>query len=76
MLTARAVSVTRETLEQRTTEALAVIADQYAVSDDLAALRRAEGDWEPLAIAMLAEAVAALLLDVRPRPGTMKRERR
>ena len=61
---------------QRATEALEVVADQYALSADMEALHRAEDRWEPLAIAMLAEAVAALLLDVRPRPGTMKRERR
>jgi len=49
------------------------VAHQYGVTDDLEALRAAGEDWEPLAIAMLAEAVAALLLDVRPRTGTVAR---
>jgi len=58
---------------QRTTEALEAVAHQYALRDDMAALERAGDDWQPLAIAMLAEALAALLLDVRPRPGTRLR---
>jgi len=61
---------------QRATEALDLIAHHHALSADLDALHRAGDRWEPLAIAQLAEAVAGLLLDVRPRPGTMKRERR
>ena len=58
---------------QRTVEALALVSAQYGLRDDMAALERAGDDWEPLAVAMLAEAVAALLLDVRPRPGTVAR---
>ena len=57
----------------RATEALELIAYQYGLSADLEALHRAGDRWEPLAIAMLAEALAALLLDVRPRPGTRLR---
>jgi len=60
----------------RATEALELIAYQYGLSADLEALHRAGDRWEPLAIAMLAEAVAGLLLELPPRPGTMKRERR
>lgn len=42
----------------------------------MAAVEGAGGDWRDLAIAMLAEAVAALLLDVPPRPGTVERRKR
>jgi len=49
------------------------VARAYGLHADLEALRAAGDDWEPLAIAMVAEALAALLLDVRPRPGTVAR---
>ena len=58
---------------QRTREALEVVADQYALRDDLEALGRAGDDWRDVALAMACEALAALLLDVRPRPGTVAR---
>jgi len=58
---------------QRATEALEAVAHQYGLRDDMAALERAGDDWRDEALAMLAEAVAALLLDVRPRPGTVAR---
>jgi len=61
---------------QRAAEALEMIAHQYDLRADMAALERAGDDWQALAVAMLAEAVAALLLDVRPRPGSRMRERR
>ncbi len=60
---------------QRATAALTMVAEQYGVSADLAALRAAGDDWRDLAIAMLAEATAALLLDVPPRPGSVERRR-
>jgi len=44
-----------------------------ALPTDLEALRRDGPDWEPLAIAMVAEALAAMLLDLPPRPGTRMR---
>ena len=43
----------------RTVEALEVVSDHYALSADLEALHRAGDRWEPLAIAMLAEAERA-----------------
>ena len=61
---------------QRTVEALASVARAYGLHADLEALRAAGDDWEPLAIAMVAEALAAMLLDLPPRPGTRMRERR
>ena len=67
---------TRTAARRRTAEALTAVSGQYGLDDDLEALERAGDDWEPLAIAMLAEAVAALLLDVRPRPGTVERRAR
>jgi len=65
----------RSAARTRATAALERVAHQYGVSADLEAVRHAERDWEPLAIAMLAEAVAGLLLDVRPRPGSVERKR-
>jgi hypothetical protein len=48
----------------------------YGTEGDLIALRAAGGDeWESQAIAMLAEAVAALLLDLPARPGSVERKR-
>jgi len=52
-----------------------MVAEQYGVSADLAALRAAGDDWRDLAIAMLAEATAALLLDAAVRPGSVERRR-
>jgi len=57
----------------RVLDALELVAEQYGVSANLAAVEGAGGDWRDLAIAMLAEAAAALLLDIRPRPGSVER---
>ena len=61
---------------QRATEALDSVARQYGTDGDMATLRAAGDDWRDLALAQLAEAVEALLLDIRPRPGTVMRRRR
>ncbi len=60
----------------RVLDALELVAEQYGTHHDLAALRAAGDDWRDLAIAQLAEAVAALVLAVRPRPGSVERRRR
>ena len=64
---------TRSAARRRATEALERVARAYGLRDDLEALRAAGDDWEPLAIAMVAEALAAMLLDLPPRPGTRMR---
>jgi hypothetical protein len=58
----------------RATEALQVVADQYGIRGDIEALRLAGDDWRDEALAQLAEAVAALLLEVRPRTGAAVRK--
>jgi len=60
----------------RVLDALELVAEQYGTHHDLAAVEGAGGDWRDLAIAMLAEAAAALLLDIRPRPGSVARRAR
>ena len=60
----------------RATEALEMIADQYGTPDALEALKAAGDDWHAEALAQVCEAVSAILLDLRPRTGIMKRERR
>ena len=47
---------------RRAIEALALVSAQYGLPADMSALERAGDDWRDQAIAMLAEAVAALLL--------------
>ena len=68
-----AATLTRSDARTRATDALELVAEQYGTHHDLAALRAAGDDWRDLAIAMLAEATAALLLDIRPRPGSVER---
>lgn len=60
----------------RATDALERVALEYGTSDNLATLARAGDGWQIEAIAQLAEAVAALLLDVTPRRGTVRRRAR
>jgi len=50
----------------RVTDALLDIANHYAMTDAGDTLRRAGSNWQAEALAQLAEAVAALLLEVRP----------
>ena len=58
--------------KQCTLEALAIVAESYGVGQDLDALEAA-GNWQPGAVAMLAEALAALVIDQRAnRPATVK----
>jgi hypothetical protein len=52
--------------KQRTLEALEIISETYGVGQDLDALQAA-GNWQPSALAMLAEAVAAILIEQRAR---------
>lgn len=54
----------------RTLEALETVARHYGVTDDLRRLQQANV-WQPEAVAMLAEVVAALVLEVKP--GTVRR---
>jgi len=72
MAVAEALSAPR----QRATEALGMIAAVYGLEGYPAALSRADDGWQAEAVAQLAEAVAARLLDVPPRPGARMRERR
>jgi len=58
---------------QRTVEALELVAAQYGLPADLEALRAAGDDWQDVALVMLAEALAALLLDLPARPGARLR---
>jgi len=51
------------------------VARAYGLRDDLAALEAAD-DWRDVALAMLAEAVQALLLDLPARPAKVERQRR
>ncbi len=53
-----------------------MVAEQYGVSADLAALRAAGDDWRDEALAQVAEAVQALLLDLPARPANIERQRR
>ena len=58
---------------RRTLEAARMVARHYGVEQQAAELERARpGVWEPLAVAMLAEAVAALLIE-QPAPGARAR---
>lgn len=54
----------------RCLEALEISSDAYGVGTDLDALQAA-GNWQPDAVAMLAEVVAALLVEVKPKASTM-----
>jgi hypothetical protein len=58
----------------RALDALQVVARQYGLRDDVEALRLAGDDWRDEAIAMLAEGLAALLIEVRPRTGAAVRK--
>jgi hypothetical protein len=58
----------------RATEALQVVAHQYGLRGDIEALRLAGDDWRDEALAQLAEAVAALLIEIRPRIGAGARK--
>jgi len=61
---------TRSDARSRATEALAVVVDAYrGLAGYPGALSRADDGWQAEAVAQLAEAVAARLLDVQPRPG-------
>ena len=67
------VVLARSDARTRATDALELVAEQYGTHHDLEALRAAGDDWQDEALAQLAEATAALLLDVRPRPGSVER---
>jgi hypothetical protein len=69
------VSEARTAPRRRATEALESVAHQYDLRADMAALERAGDDWWDEAIAQLAEGLAALLLDVPSRPGSVERKR-
>ena len=71
-----AVSIVQSDARTRVLEALAAIAGTYGLVGYPGALARADDGWEAEAIAQLAEALAALLLDLRPRPGSVERRRR
>ena len=70
------VTLTRSDARTRATEVLGMIAAVYGTPAYPGALSRADDDWRDEALAQLAEAVAGLLLDIRPRPGSVARERR
>jgi hypothetical protein len=53
-----------ESPRQRCVDALETLGREFGVPEHVRAVERAE-DWQPLAVAMLAEALAALSLDTR-----------
>ncbi len=59
----------------RALEALEPVSEPTARKADLATLRAADSEWESHAIALLAEAVAALPLDLPGRPANVERRR-
>jgi hypothetical protein len=65
--------IVTETPRQRCVEALETLGREFGVSEDVRAVERAE-DWRDEAIAMLAEGLAALLIEVRPRTGAAMRK--
>ncbi len=67
---------TRTAPRQRATEALEGVSRQYGLQSDFERLKAAGDGWHDLAVAMLAEAVEVLLLDLPVRPGGVKRKRR
>jgi len=67
---------TRSAARTRATDALEHVARHYGTHGDLKALTAAGDDWCDEAIAQLAEAVQALLLDLPARPAKVERERR
>jgi hypothetical protein len=58
----------------RVQDALEVVANHYGTRPDLEALRASGDDWRDEALAQLAEAVAALLIEIRPRIGAGARK--
>jgi hypothetical protein len=64
-----------ESPHQRCVDALETLGREFDVHGDVEAVQRAE-DWQPLAFAMLAEGLAALLIEVRPRTGAAGRASR
>jgi hypothetical protein len=62
-----------ETPRRRALEALESLGREYGVADHVRAVERAE-DWQAEAVAMLAEAVAALLIEIRPKTGAAARK--
>jgi hypothetical protein len=58
----------------RVLDALETVAHHYGTGADLEALRTAGDAWRDEAVAQLAEAVAALLIEIRPRTGAAMRK--
>jgi hypothetical protein len=58
--------IATETPRRRALEALETLGIEFGVSHR--AVERAD-DWQPLAVAMLAEGLAALLIEVKPKTG-------
>jgi hypothetical protein len=65
--------IVTETPRQRCVEALEALGREFGVSEDVRAVEAAQ-DWQSPAIAMLAEGLAALLLEVKPRTGAAVRK--
>jgi hypothetical protein len=59
---------------RRAAEALQVVAHQYGLRGDIEALRLAGDDWQAEALAQLAEGLAALLIEVRPKTAAAMRK--
>jgi hypothetical protein len=65
--------IATESPRQRALEALETVGREFGVSEHVRAVEAAQ-DWEPLAVAMLAEGLAALLIEIRPRTGVAGRK--
>ena len=68
-------TLTRPDARARATEALGMIAAVYGTPAYPGALARADDDWRDEALAQLAEALAALLLDLPPQTSVRQRRR-
>ncbi len=60
----------------RVLDALTIIGAHYGVSEQVETVRRAEDGWQDEALAALAEATAALLIEVKPAATKTQRGRR
>jgi hypothetical protein len=67
--------IATESPRQRCVEALETLGREFGVSEDVRAVEHAD-DWRDEALAQLAEAVAALLIEIKPKTGAATLGRR
>jgi hypothetical protein len=60
---------------QRALDALDVLASEFGLPGQREAVEQAGDGWRDEVLAAVAEAVAALLIEIRPRTGAAMRER-